>query len=202
MKKLFIAVGVFFGLTTVNAQSKGAVEFGVNVGYNFSTIGTDDGDFDTGEGFNVGFAADYFFNSSWSLKGKLIYDQKGYDNDYITDGTNDYPTDININYLTVPVMANWHFGKKKNWYLNFGPYVGFLLSAKDTALDTDLKYAFKSTDFGISYGVGVKIPVSNQAKISIELEEADGLSNVLKGTSYDTRNKRGSINVGVNFLLK
>jgi len=49
------------------------------------------------------------------LKGKLIYDQKGWDNDVILDSnTGDYyPTNYDVNYLTVPVMANWHFGKSE-----------------------------------------------------------------------------------------
>ncbi len=55
-----------------------------------------------------------------------MYDQKGWDDGTITDVNGTFITDYNLNYLTVPVMANWHFGRTKNWYLNFGAYTAIL----------------------------------------------------------------------------
>lgn len=152
---------------------------------------------------NLGFAADYFFSDSWSLKGKIIYDQKGWDNGYFDDGINEFRTNYNLNYLTIPVMANWHFGKKKNWNLNFGPYAGFLLSAEETAYNTNVKEFFNTNDFGLNIGIGVKFPLSNKLKLNIEYEAQSGFSDVFK----DNNNKRiigtrGALNVGLNFLMK
>jgi opacity protein-like surface antigen len=200
MRKLFIGMIVWAGCTvSAHAQSKKDVEFGFNVGYNVAAISTDDGDTDSRSTFNAGFAADYFFSTSWSIKGKLIYDRKGYDNEII----NGVRTDIKLDYLTVPVMASWHFGPNKIFYAGIGPYVGFLLSAKDTSFDADLKDGVNATDVGIAYGFGVKIPVSNKLRLSLELEEADGFTNVVKDNGgFDNWNRRGSVNIGVNFLLK
>lgn len=206
MKKLFITGILALGLTNSSlAQGKGDVEFGINIGFNSSTVVVSNSIFqpDSGQGLNIGFAADYFFSDRWSIKGKLIYDQKGWDNGSFEDENGYYITDYNLNYLTVPVMANWHFGSKRNWYLNFGPYVGFLMSAKETAGDVDVKEAFNTTDFGLALGIGVKIPVSDKLKISIEYDGQGGFSDVFKDSNgYRIQNSRNSFNVGINFMMK
>jgi len=207
MKKVIVVVLVLFSLTSSFGQKnkKGVVEYGVNIGYNVFYVGTSEGNSDGGSGVNVGLAADYFFSDRWSIKGKLIYDQKGWDNGFFNDLDTDtfYTTDYKLNYLTVPVMANWHFGGKRNWYLNFGPYAGFLMGATETVNSRNVKEAFNTTDFGISFGIGVKIPVSDKLKISLEYDEQDGLLDVFKvNAGSDAKNSRASFNVGVNFLLQ
>ncbi|KOS05106.1 hypothetical protein AM493_02930 [Flavobacterium akiainvivens] len=205
MKKIALAATAFLFALGANAQSKGNIEFGVNTGVNFSTISSGEywGSADTSTGFNVAASLDFYFSDRWSIKVKPTYDRKGWDGDYVTVDGNDYPTDYNVDYLTVPVMANWHFGSKRNWYLNFGPYAGFLLSAKDTRFDTDVKNALNSTDIGLAFGIGVKIPVSDKIKIFFEYEGQSGFSDAFKdnytGNVYTSRN---SLNVGLNFLLK
>lgn len=204
MKKKIITVTLLIAFSVIGfAQKKGDVEFGINLGLNSSNVTSEYLSSDTGTGVNLGFAADYFFSDSWSLKGKIIYDQKGWDNGYFDDGINEFRTNYNLNYLTIPVMANWHFGKKKNWNLNFGPYAGFLLSAEETAYNTNVKEFFNTNDFGLNIGIGVKFPLSNKLKLNIEYEAQSGFSDVFK----DNNNKRiigtrGALNVGLNFLMK
>jgi len=191
--------------TALVAQKKGAVEFGLNVGLNKSSVASARRQSDVSSGYNFAGSMDYYFSNRWSLKGKLIYDQKGWDNDVILDSnTGDYyPTNYDVNYLTVPVMANWHFGKKRNWYLDFGPYVGFLLSAKDSRYGTNVTSGFNSTDFGLALGIGVKIPVSDKIKIFFEFDGQGGSTNIIKNNPYsDITTSRSSINFGMNFMLK
>jgi opacity protein-like surface antigen len=206
MKKVIVVAFVLFSMTSFGQKNKkGDLEFGVNLGFNSSTVMTSNGNSDGSTGINVGLAADYFFSNRWSVKGKMIYDQKGWDNGFFNnlDTGYTYTTDYNLNYLTIPVMANWHFGRKRNWYLNFGPYAGFLLGANETTNNRNVKEAFNTTDFGISFGIGVKIPVSDQLKISLEYDEQDGFLDVFKVNSgLEAKNSRGSFNIGVNFLLQ
>ncbi|HLA56451.1 MAG TPA: porin family protein [Flavobacterium sp.] len=208
MNKLYIAAALVFGMAQASfAQGKGKVEFGLNIGVNTSSISDSENQSDSGTGMNIGASADYYFSDSWSIKGKLIYDEKGWDNDYIDveDGSGfitTYKTNVNVNYLTVPIMANWHFAPKRNWYLSFGPYAGFLLNAKETRFDTDLKEAFNTNDFGLAFGIGVKIPVSNKLKISLEYEGQGGFSDIFKDNSGDAiQNSRNSFNAGINFMM-
>ena len=208
MKKIFIITFLIIGfsVTSFGQQKKGDVEFGFNLGYNFSKITNMDDEYtDTGSGINLGASAEYYFSNRWGIKGKLIYDQKGWDNDYITnlDTGETYDTDVNLNYLTIPIMANWHFGSKRNWYLNFGVYTGMLLNASETTFETDLKEAFSSVDFGLTLGIGVKIPVSNKVKISLEYDDQSGLFDIFSdNTNVTATNSRGAFNVGINFLMK
>lgn len=208
MKKILLFTMLSCGMAFAQNEgrqgypTKGDVEFGASLGVNFSNITNDDFDTDTATGLNVAFSTDYFFNDRWSIRGKLIYDQKGFDDAYYVDiDGNGYATNINMNYLTIPVMANWHFGKKRQWYLNFGPYAAFLMSAKETEGGEDVKDAFTGSDFGLEFGIGVKIPLNDQLKLFIEYEDSAGFSDVSEGDGT-FRNTRGGFNIGLNFLLK
>lgn len=203
MQKIFTTLLVVLGIyTTAFSQTRGTTEFGINVGYNASTVTTGNGqtNSDYRSGLNLGVSADYYFSDRWSIKGKLIYDQKGWDSGYIDNGNNSYTTDYKLNYLTIPVMANWHFGRTRNWYLNFGPYIGILLDATETAGGTDLKELFNTADIGLDVGIGIKFPVSDKAKFFIELNGQGGATDLVKNNEGSAlRNSVSSINIGVNF---
>ena len=205
MKKMAIYAIIAFGFTAaLSAQGKGDVEFGFNVGYNSASAQTRYFSADFGSGFNAGASAAYYFSRNLSLKTKLLYDQKGWNNDiYVDDAGNEFSADYNLNYITVPVTVNWHFGNTKNWYINAGPYMGFLIDASETSHSTDVSEEFRSTDFGLAIGLGVKIPVSDKLKIFFEYEGQSGLSDIFKGTlNYDVMNTRSAFNVGINFLMQ
>jgi opacity protein-like surface antigen len=151
-------------------------------------------------GFNAGAYGDYFFSERWSLKLKLLYDQKGFADGFFFDSNGTFTTDFVLGYLTTPVMANWHFGKNRNWYLNFGPHAGFLLSAKTMENDIDVKEAFNSTDFGLALGLGVKFAVSDSSHLFIEYAGQSGFSDIFKDNEGDAvRNGRSSLNLGITF---
>lgn len=193
MKKfvLFI-VGIISPGT--NAQEKGNIEFGVGAGMSpFVRDGV--------VIFNAGGSADYYFSDRWSVKAKLLFDRKGWELESNVAPGVTFEHIAYANYLTLPVMANWHFGGKRNWYLNFGPYAGVLMNAKYKEFEDNLTDDFDTFDFGIAAGVGVKIPVSDKLKIFIEYEGLYGVVSVTeiwKGHAYTGRE---SINVGVNFML-
>jgi len=204
MKKFLCSLAIFCaGYFSATAQKQINLELGGNIGYNFSTVNSKHStNNDFRNSFNVGLVADYYFSNRWGIKMKLIYDQKGWDDGFLSFLAGSNTTNFHMNYLTVPLMANWHFGKTRNWYLNFGPYAGFLLNVKETALDTDIKQYFKSTDFGLAFGIGVKLPVSETAKINIEYDGQSGLSDIIKNNSGSSiRNIRGAFNVGLVFSI-
>ena len=204
MKKLFTTLLLGASCLLAFSQEKGNFEFGFQAGLNTSTVISGSmTNTDSRVGFNAGAFGDYFFSDRWSIKAKLIYDQKGWDNGYINIGdVVNNPTDFRYDYLTVPLMANWHFGKTRNWYLNFGPYAGFLLSAKDTAFNMDLKDLSKSIDAGLAFGIGVKIPVANKIKILLEFDGQGGFTDIFENNEGNKiQNSRGSLNTGLVFGL-
>lgn len=209
MKKLAsIVLCLLCVVLSGNAQEKGKIEFGGSAGLNYSTIGTRNKSSDGSISFNLAASADYYFSDRWSVRAKLIYDRKGWDNafystyDEATLTTYSEKTDVNLNYFTIPVEAKWHFGRKRNWYLHLGPYAGFLLNSKAKDLDLDTTDEFRTADFGIAFGGGVKFPISEKLKIFVEYDEQTGLSEIFeKNSNSRMTNARLSLNVGVNFLL-
>ena len=110
-KSLIIAL--FFLQMNTYAQenewpTKGDSEIGAILGLNFSTFygGDVDGDeLDYLAGMLLGVSYDYYFSQTWSIKGILNYDQKG--------SKGDFNAKLRANYITIPINANWHFGKRK-----------------------------------------------------------------------------------------
>ncbi|MFC1224668.1 porin family protein [Pedobacter sp. BG31] len=205
MKKLLTLLLVAgFGITA-SAQEKNSLELALHAGFNLATVSTSSQtNSDYRNGFNLTAVGDYFFSDRWSIKAKIGYDQKGWDSGYITnlDNGQSFVTDYRINYLTIPVMANWHFGKKRNWYLNFGPYFGILLNANETKFNTDLKNFIHNRDIGIDLGIGVKLPVANKVKVLLELDGQSGLTDLFKqNQGYQVRTNRSSFNAGLLFDL-
>ena len=207
MKKLLCAAIAVFGFSNINAQDQGDIEFRFGLGLNMSnvTVGSDsDNATDSKTAFNVGVSGEYYFSDRWGIKAKLIYDQKGWANGFIynEDTLDNTITDFNLNYVTIPVMANWHFGSTRKWYLNFGPYVGVLLNAEDSKLGMDVKDGLNTTDFGLALGIGYKFEIADNTKIYIEYDGQSGVSDVFKDNAGDAvRNGRSSFNVGVLFSL-
>ena len=203
MKKLlFITLLTSFGTLRTNAQDKGEFEFGGGLGLNIANVSTIDNQNNTSSrvSFNLGVSGEYYFSEKWGAKIKLIYDSKGWSDGFIynEDTGSTITTDFKLSYVTLPIMANWHFGSNLNWYLNFGPYIGFLTGVEDSELGLDLKDTFNSTDFGLAFGIGYKFEIKDNIKLYFEYDGQSGLSDVFEVNSGEAiRNGRSSINVGV-----
>lgn len=172
MKNILI---FFFSLGTIllSAQNEsneviyptgGESEFGVFLAYNSSFLTkngfTEYEGIDAGSGPALGFQYEYYFSKSWSIRGRAIIDYKGYEFENLEDEA------LDLWYVTVPVVANWHFGTKKRWYVHFGPYIGFRLAAE--YLDENVKDNFDSIEYGSDIAVGVRIPAKKGKYFFIE----------------------------------
>jgi hypothetical protein len=211
MKKIFTTLFMLLSVfTLVQAQNKSkGSEFSVVVGYNSAYVSNGSNQNTAAiSGFNFGVSLDNYFSDRWSLKVKAVYDHKGWANGFLTVGSTTYNNvDYRASYITVPVMANWHFGKTRNWYLNFGPYVGFLTYAHVKIPGAtfpggyvNVKSLFSSTDVGLDAGIGIKFPVSNKSKLYIEYDGQSGFGNIFQSSTGGTvRSARASFNVGLTF---
>jgi hypothetical protein len=151
-RQILVTLGIVFGLLNINAQESGDFEIGANLGLSLAGVSApEDNTTGTIATFNVGASGEYYFSNRWGIKVKFISDNKGYSNGTITDNYyNSLTTDIELHYITIPVMANWHFSKHRRWYLGFGSYLGLLTSAKDSELNTDIKNQMNGADYGIT----------------------------------------------------
>jgi hypothetical protein len=207
MKKIFTTLFMVMGIYTItHAQNKSnGSEFGVGIGYNASYVTSSNQSTDATSGLNIALHNDFYFSDRWSLKVKAVYDQKGWAHGFLTVGTTNYPSvDYKLNYITVPVMANWHFGKTRNWYLNFGPYIGFLMNANakiPNGNNVDVKPVFNTVDGGLDVGIGIKFPVSNRSKFYIEYDGQSGVGDIFQSSTGGDRvlSTRASFNIGLTF---
>lgn len=204
MKKITFTLLVLLSLFKINAQEKGAFEIGGNIGLNISNVvGIDQNEGqvitpDPRVSFNFAASGEYYFSDRWGLKAKVIYDRKGWNETYESV---DYL--FALNYISTPIMANWHFGKKRNWYLNFGLYSAFLTSSELTVEDVsiDTMEDFNSFDFGLAFGIGFKFPINEKTKLFVEYDSQSGFLNVIDEPNYTSNNARDAINFGVLFTL-
>ncbi|MES2377350.1 MAG: porin family protein [Bacteroidota bacterium] len=207
MKKIFTTLCLVMGIYSLTqAQSKKTMEFGVSGGINASyVISSQQNSVSPGLIWSPNFAvsAERAISDQWGIKAKVIYDPKGWGDGFYTTGSKTVTgVYYSINYITIPIAATVHFGSENNWYANVGPYVGFLLSAKENYANTDLKSSFNSTDIGAAGGLGIQFPLNNKLKIFFEYEGQLGFSNILVNlTSYSdgAQNFRSAFNLGLKF---
>lgn len=213
MKKvLFAAVAVFaFGVS--NAQE---VKFGAKVGANLATVKTTTPNVD-GEavtlpldnkmlfGFHFGGFAEIGFSEKFSFQPELLVSLQGSKfeaSETETFGPNTYSYSIDqklkTTYINVPLLAKYYATEK--FFINAGPQVGFLLSAKQDYTQTetdnfsgstttettttegiDVKDSFKSIDFSLAAGAGYYFTEN----IFAEVRYTFGLSNVAEKVSYN-----------------
>ena len=189
---------VIIGIFDVNAQKQEGLEIGTNIGISQAgVVAPGEDNTETRVTYNIGVSGEYYFSDRWGAKLKVIWDNKGYSNGTITDkNANKITTDINLNYITIPLMANWHFSKHRRWYLSFGPYLGLLTSAKDSELREDIKNQMNGSDYGFAFCIGYKYEITNNTKLFFECDGQYGIKNIIAG-NYRVWNTRGACNIGV-----
>lgn len=197
MKKLLLLSFItLLGITKSEAQSDSgdftiAPQIGVNLS-NYTSSANLNNKIRTA--FNAGAILEYYFNDRWSLRSGLIYDSKG---TKVTDSGQEYID--KLNYIAVPLHANWHFGSTRKWFLNAGPTFGFLVSAKgDTPSgEINIKDEFKSSfDAGLGVGLGYKFSIADNTQMYIQYQGYNGLTSLFDG-DFNVFNATSAINFGI-----
>ena len=203
MKKvLFIAVVVLLGLGNVNAQE---VKFGTKVGLNLSNFTGDLDDSDSKIGFNIGAFAEISLSDKFIFQPELLFSSQGAkfeesDNNFSSEET------LKFNYLNMPLMIK--FAASDKFALEFGPQLGFLLSAKSKFEETfdgetfseevDIKDSVKSIDFGLNFGASFDV----SENIMIGARYNLGLLDITDGEDdedFNVQNSVFSFSVGYRF---
>lgn len=197
-KQLFIAALLALGFTKMNAQSdSGDFTLAPQLSVNFSTY-TSDASYELLTSLAGGVVAEYYFSDRWSLRSGLQYDAMG--------AGDDFDNVDKLNYLTIPLNANWHFGGNRNWYVNFGPAVSVLLSAKSelsNGEELDVKDLVSGFDIGIVAGIGYKFNINEDVQLFIDYQGFNGIINIDDSNSlpFEIRNARSAVNFGAVFSL-
>ncbi|NBC58553.1 MAG: outer membrane beta-barrel protein [Bacteroidetes bacterium] len=201
MKKLITFIVFIFSVFVINSQTNKNYEIGVLGGINFSKLKNENFSTSTDAnqlvGYNFGIQGEYYLSSSLGIKVRLLAIQKGdkrSDFDGVIFSLSSF--NYNLEYFTIPIMLSWHYSDK-GWYLDFGPYVGFLLSAKEEMNRIDAKDFFNDNEFGFSVGFGRGIALNEKIKLIAEIRSQVGITDISKSDSTNLSNLSLGFNIGV-----
>ena len=223
MKKyIYITIHLILSFLPGKAQDH-LMEYGVSGGPNFNTafgtaISKEDADGLIGYSFGVNVKMN--LSQRFGVKALLQYDQIGwayrsliFENSNGT-GFNKVDALFKMNYLNLPVVAEYTFGNKTTFYTNAGIFFGVLLNSKTITkqkeptgpdIVTQSTAYRKSTNAGITLGAGMQMPVSSDIKLGIGLHNNLGLKNISKspGSTAESTIKTNSLSIlaGITYSL-
>ncbi len=241
-----IPVTVFAG---TNGQS---VKIGIKAGTSIPSL-RDDGnneitrDYESKMAGSFGLIADIGISGKLSIKTGLDYSGQG----GVRDGqqpVTDLPVQFSqllpqgsyiyanfnnnsvLNYMEIPIMVKLEWGNKLKYYLNAGPYLGFLLNAKQKTsgssqfyldkngtmpltisgqplglqsfdANTDIKDDINSTNIGMTGGVGLSFDLNKKSALVFDARAAYGLKSVQKDTELNGNSKTGGIFLTLGYVF-
>jgi hypothetical protein len=209
MKKIVLSAVAVLAFGFTNAQD---VKFGAKAALNVATLTGDVDDASSIIGFQVGGFAEFKLSEKFAFQPELLYSVQGL-KESTTETVEGYLADAKmttkLGYINVPLMIKYYATPKFN--LEFGPQIGFLLSAKGDVDYTvyvegmaisgsdsiDFKDQASSVDFGLNFGLGYDFTEKFSAGLRYNL----GLSNVydIEGSDASAKNSVFSVAVGYKF---
>lgn len=218
-KSLFTCNALFCALVfmSVNAhaqeqqtasESSLSPKFGIKAGVNLTNMYVKDvSDENMKVGFNAGFFTKLPVTRGFSIQPELLYTSKGAKENYnnFIEGKGEYR--FNLNYIELPVLAV--FNVAKNFNIQVGPYVSYLVAAnikdlKDNGTinniaDLDAEN-FNRFDWGAAGGLGIDLAnFTIGARYNYGFREI-GKSGSLSGQlTKDSKNSAISLYIGVGF---
>ncbi len=119
--------------------------FGAKAGLNLATVtGNDYNNASLHPSFHIGAFANFLIDDNFTVQPELLYSGKG-----VKDGT---VGKVNLGYINVPVLLQYK--TPSGFFLETGPEIGFLVSAKREKVD--IKSEVKSIDYAWVGGLGFK----------------------------------------------
>ena len=190
MKK-FIVLSLFISLFF---NSKAQTSFGLKGGINLSSIKVSVAEAGMSvsttnrTSFVIGGFLNQTLTESLSIQPELLLQGMGFKFAGET---------LNSNYISIPVVLK--YGVSKSLYLEAGPQIAFLMSAK--SMGEDVKDAFKSTDFQLVFGGGINFTDKIQANIryGIGMSNISVTDNSTFGNGITT--KSTALSIGLSYSL-
>ncbi|MBF4492719.1 PorT family protein [Flavobacterium sp. JLP] len=171
MKRIILTVLAIMAFGFANAQQ---TRFGVKGGLNVTTFaGGNYWDAKSLVGFQLGGFAEIKIIERLSIQPEVLFSTQGAK---LEDSFGEF--DTKLNYINVPVLAKFYITKQ--FTVEAGPQLGFLVSAKQEG--NDVKDSFKSVDTGFNFGAGYNFTDN----VSVGLRYTVGLSNIADYDVNDT----------------
>jgi hypothetical protein len=248
MPKTLLAFAL--SLTLASAAAAGPVTVGVRAGSSIPNLraGSDD-PISNGWSSRVapyfGVLADFGITPAFSIQAEVDYAAQGGKRDGmqpvmadlsslgVPPGTMlyaNYHSVARLDYIEIPVLATWHFGSARRFFVNGGPFAGFLLSATnetsgtsplyldatgtqpvldqfgnpvsgDFNASTDAKGDLNTFNWGFQGGVGFEQPLGSGA-LEIDVRGGLGLADLQKDTAANGKNTTGSLVVALGYTRR
>ncbi|HEB62348.1 MAG TPA: PorT family protein [Bacteroidetes bacterium] len=212
----YLALFVFLIPFSLRAQ----LEIGFRVGVNMSEINVDKIvanplDFSDHKGIQLSGIFNFQLSKSLALQPELAFVQKGFK--YAMEG-GDYQEFLS-NYFELPVLGELGvpLGNKLQIFVDAGPSLSYLLSAKESIfnadlnelstsdIDFDLRKEFERLDYGLNFGGGFSLRFG-RSRLRFDARYNVGLNEIL---TIDTtqaayklaKNKVTNFSIGYTYIL-
>lgn len=231
MRKLLLSI-LFLLISFTNYSQNAKTKFGVQAGLNYSNFYG----YDIPAGissvyseslafaFLGGLNFEYQIKERLSMKAELTYERKSQKSktelqmmignyDPSLDVADEFKSKRNHDYLVLPIMVKYSFGNKNSFFVNGGPFIGYLLKSNveqglylngsvQESHTTVTTNSYIKTDFGLSFGIGKNIELSEKNSVFIEIRENLGLAKTNKFDAWDTGNvKTNSLNLIIGYSI-
>jgi|DEB19_MinimDraft_2_1074335.scaffolds.fasta_scaffold26154_1 opacity protein-like surface antigen len=209
---LFLSIAILFLFCNqLNAQTN-KFEIGVEASPSFTFLkGSRIEKYYNGTlGFSGGISFQYNCGKRTALRTNIAYERKGGEGEF--EFTDNYGASIgkgvvnlNFDYLTIPVLVRFTFGKRIKYFLNGGSYFAYLI--KQTLVfkgansngEINNTASYNSLDAGISLGTGLQYPINEKWFLGSEIRGNMGLLNTLP--SGDTKVNSVNLLLGIAYRL-
>ena len=224
MKRILFTI-IFINLLLSSKAQKGKIEYGFQSGLNISTAygeGVSKDYMSPLSGLHVGGHLKINRAEHWGFKFLLSYDKIGWTYKSLSiqnnAGTGLVKADIlfKLDYLNIPVLAEYSFGNKLKINFDGGPFLGILLNNK---IATNLMQPIppnqeassqissnnrKTLNIGLSLGSSIQIPVASKLKLDFNVKNNLGITNIYKsgsGAGSTIKTNTFSILAGLTFEM-
>jgi hypothetical protein len=232
-------IQVFLVLTAFLLASEalavaGDVKFGAHAGISIPDIRGSQTDvytrgFTSRQGPFFGISADIGLSRQFSLVVELNYTSQGGKRNGLQLFA-DFRNETILDYVEIPLMGRFSFGQNVRFFINAGPYVGYLVRAKavtrgSSALyldeegtmpiiippdteplvvpldaDTDVKDSLKTTNFGLAGGAGMMYPLG-PGSLVLEAHFQAGLITIQKDVETSGKSQTGAVVISLGYLF-
>ncbi|TWF39002.1 outer membrane protein with beta-barrel domain [Chitinophaga polysaccharea] len=203
MKKLFFAAALLTmtAVTAVNAQTTKFLRFGIKGGANLGKL--------DGTGFQDGFKLGYHLGGfaqlnlvkGFGVQGEVIFSSiktettDNFSDIYKNVSTSDNRKKVNLNYLSIPLLANIDLGTPR-LKLQVGPQFGAMVS--DRKVFGAANEAFKGGEISGVAGLWLQLPIVNvSARYIIGFNDVKNAESVTNTSNW--KNQSIQLGVGVSF---
>ncbi len=142
----------------------------------------------------AGLSLQYQLNQRFSLKTGLAHELKGAKYDFIFydalgQQLGNSTIFFNYQYLTIPLQlkVDIDLGSSLQGFVSAGPYASYLLSATQNFPSNlnNIKEDYNNLDAGLLAGLGVSYPIKSNLRLSAELRNQLGLTNISSAPVQD-----------------